>query len=246
MGVDAADINGDGLPDFVVTNFDHEYHALYLSDAKGPYVEATVSSGMARYTLPYVGWGVHFFDFDNDGALDLLISNGHLHKQISLTNRQVSYREPPLLLANNGHGQFHSVAAKAGPIFETGILGRGLAVGDFDNDGAVDAILVNLNGPPILLHNAAASNNGWIGVVLRGTVSNRDAIGARLTLHTPAGNLTRWITGGGSFLSSHDRRVVFGLGASRKSGTLEIRWPSGKLQTVSDLKLNQYATIEER
>ncbi len=246
MGIDAADINGDGLPDFVVTNFDHEYHALYLSDAKGPYIEATVASGLARYTRPYVGWGVRFLDFDNDGAPDLLIANGHLHQQIALANREVSYREPPLLLANNGKGQFHSMGAQAGPAFTTGILGRGLATGDFDNDGAVDALLVDLNGPPVLLHNTASSRNTWAGVALRGVHCNRDAIGARLTLRTGDKSLTRWIAGGGSFLSTHDRRVVFGLGADRKAGPLEIRWPDGRLQTVSELPLNRYTTIEEK
>ena len=250
MGVDAADLNGDGLPDFVVTNFDHEYHALYLSDRNGPYVEATVSSGLARFTRPYVGWGVRFLDFDNDGALDLLIANGHLHRRIAMANREVGYREPPLLLANNGKGEFHSVGAKAGAAFERGILGRGLATGDFDNDGAVDALIMNLNGRPLLLHNTAAASNAWVGVELRGTRGNRDAIGACLTLRGPSGNLTRWITGGGSFLASHDRRVVFGLGSrnqasNRNPGTLEIRWPGGRLQTVSGLKTNRYTVIEE-
>jgi hypothetical protein len=234
------------MPDFVVTNFDNEYHALYLSDGQKPYVEATVSSGLARFTQPYVGWGVRFLDVDNNGTPDLLIANGHLHEQIAMANHQVSYREPPLLLFNNGKAQFTSMARQAGPAFESGILGRGLATGDFDNDGAVDAVLVNLNGPPVLLHNAAVSRNAWAGVSLRGKHSNRDAIGSRLTLHTASGDMTRWITGGGSFLASNDRRIVFGLGAATETGTLEIRWPDGKLQTVSGLKLNQYTTIEEQ
>ncbi|MDQ2947686.1 MAG: CRTAC1 family protein [Acidobacteriota bacterium] len=246
MGVDAADINSDGLPDFVVTNFDQEYHALYLSDAKGgPYIDATRSSGLARLTQPFVGWGVRFLDFDNDGAPGLLIANGHLHQQIALANTQVSYREPPLLLKNNGKGKFENIGVRAGKVFQTGLLGRGLATGDFDNDGAIDAVIVDLNGPPVLLRNSGARQNAWIGVALRGRRSNRDAIGARLTLHTSHGVFTSWVTGGASFMSSHDRRVVFGLGSARSSGSLEIRWPNGATQSVSNLKLNSYSLIEE-
>ncbi len=243
MGVDAADFNGDGLPDFVVTNFDHEYHALYLSDARGgPYLDAAASSGLARFTQPYVGWGVGIADFDNDGALDLLIANGHLHKRIAMANAIVSYREPPLLLTNDGRGRFEK---RASPALQTGILGRGLAVGDFDNDGLVDAAIVNLNGKPMLLHNASVERNTWVGIKLRGKKSNRDAIGARLVLHTAMGAKTAWITGGASFMSSHDRRIVFGLGSARSAGPLEIRWPNGDSQTVRDVALNRYNVIDE-
>ena len=237
MGVDAADLNGDGLPDFVVTNFDHESHALYLSDAKGgPYRDASAASGLSRFTQPYVGWGVRFADFNNDGIPDLLIANGHLHEQVALANATVSYREPPLLLLGDGKGRFENAGA-----FHAGMLGRGLATGDFDNDGAVDAVIANLNGKPALLRNTAAGRNNWVGIVLRGRQSNRDAIGARLKL----GNATQWITGGSSFLSSHDRRIVFGLASSKTAGPLQIRWPNGEAQTVKELKPNQYNVVEE-
>jgi hypothetical protein len=246
MGVDAGDINGDGLPDFVVTNFDHEYHALYLSNASGPYGEATVTSNLARYTLPYVGWGVKFLDFDNDGDQDLMIANGHIHEQINLSNREVHYREPILLLENNGNGRFQRVNIPNIPAFTSGIVGRGLATGDFNNDGFIDAIVMNLNHHPVLLQNSAGNGNAWIGVKLIGTRSNRDAIGARLTLQSARGTLTRWITGGSSFLSSSDKRVIFGLGSAHESGTLEILWPSQVRQRLSNLKLNTYTTIRER
>jgi hypothetical protein len=188
---------------------------------------------------------VKFLDFDNDGALDLLIANGHLHEQINISNREVSYREPILALANDGTGRFRSVETPGRPAFESGILGRGLASGDFDNDGFVDAVVMNLNGRPVLLHNSAVSRHSWIGVKLQGTRSNRDAIGARLTLRLSQRSMTRWIVGGSSFLSSSDGRIVFGLGSSRETGVLEILWPDQVKQTVSSLKLNSYTTIAE-
>ncbi|HTM48694.1 MAG TPA: CRTAC1 family protein, partial [Bryobacteraceae bacterium] len=243
MGVDAGDLDGDGRPDFAVTNFDSEYHALYLNPGRLPFHEATVESRLAQLTKAYVGWGVRIVDFDNDGVLDLFIVNGHLHEGIARSNRTVSYREPPLLLANDGGARFSRVAA--GPVFQTGYLGRGMAAGDFDNDGAVDIAFVSLNDPPVLLRNEAAEGRGWMGVRLRGRASNRDAIGAKLTLRAGDRSLTRWITGGGSFLGSHDRRVVFGLGREEIAGDLEIRWPSGRTQRVSGLAAGRYHDITE-
>src|SRR5262249_22211653 len=204
MGVDAGDADGDGRPDIVVTNFDSEYHALYLNTGKLPFREATIASKLAALTKPYVGWGVRFIDYDNDGDLDLLIVNGHLHEMISESNRSVSYRQPPLLLSNNGRGIFENMAQVAGPVFQNGYLGRGLALGDFDNDGAVDAAFVSLQGPPVLLRNTSAAGNNWLGIHLHGTRSNRDAIGALLTIRKGGKTLTRWIAGGGSFLAGHD------------------------------------------
>ena len=243
MGVDAGDVDGDGRPDFVVTNFDTEYHALYLNPGRLPFREATVESRLAQLTRYYVGWGVRLLDFDNDGNLDLFIVNGHLHEAIARSNRNVAYREPPLLLANDG--QAHYSRVDAGPAFQTGYIGRGLASGDFDNDGAVDVAFVSLNNPPVLLRNEAASGRRWLGVRLRGTASNRDAIGAKLTLKTGGRTLIRWVTGGGSFLSSHDRRVVFGLGRGGTAGDLEILWPSGRVQRLGPLPPGRYHDITE-
>lgn len=243
MGIDAGDVDGNGTPDFAVSNFDHEYHALYLNPGRLPFTEATVASRLAEHSRPYVGWGLRLLDYDNDGDLDLLTINGHLHEMIARSNRTVAYREPPLLLNNDGRARFSRVAG--GPVFSSAYLGRGLATGDYDNDGAVDAAFVSLNDPPVLLHNEAAVGRRWLGIELEGTVSNRDAIGAKLTLVGGARSLTRWVTGGGSFLASHDRRVVFGLGSNGGAATLEIRWPSGRKQQIPGLALNRYHHIIE-
>jgi hypothetical protein len=246
MGVDAADFNADGRPDLTVTNFNDEYHALYLNLPHSPFREWTVESGLAKFTKPFVGWGTHFVDYDNDGLVDLLTVNGHINEFIDKTRRYVSYKEAPLLLRNTG-AVFENVSDSAGSAFQTGYLARGLAVGDFDNDGDTDAVFVCLNGKPVLLRNNVGQSRTWIGFDLQGIRSNRDAIGAKLIVRNAGHTLVRWITGGSSFLSSHDRRVLFGLGgtSATQAVTVEIHWPSGLVQTVRGLKANQYHKIIE-
>src|SRR5262249_6596953 len=152
---------------------------------------------------------LRFVDYDNDGDLDLLIITGHINPAIEFTRKDVTYQEQPLLLENDGHGVFRDASAEAGPVFRNKYSGRGLAVGDFDNDGDSDAVFVRLGERPVLLQNNKGQSSAWIGFELQGTVSNRDAIGARLSLSNGERNMVRWVTGGGSFLSSHDKRIVF-------------------------------------
>jgi len=247
MGVDAGDVDGDGSPDIVVTNFNDEYHSLHLNRGHLPFDNGAQSSGLARFTKSYVGWGVRFFDYDNDGDLDLLIITGHINQMIELTRKDVTYQEQPLLLENNGQGVFRDASGDAGPAFQTRYSGRGMAVGDFDNDGDSDVVFARLGDRPVLLRNTKGQSNAWVGLELQGTRSNRDAIGARLSLANRDQTLVRWVAGGGSFLSSHDKRIVFGLGRvpSSESLSVEIRWPNGQVQKVSGLAPNRYHRIVE-
>ena len=196
MGVDAADINGDGLPDFVVTNFTDEFHALFVSTSPLAYEDRTVQSGLAQLTRLDVGFGTHFIDYDNDGFLDLIIVNGHVTELMEVARRDAKYRELPLLLRNTGTGAFQNMKESGGAFFATPRVARGLAVGDFNNDGFIDVAVTCLNAKPVLLENRIAREHQWVGLDLEGTKSNRDAIGAKLTLHSEPRQSVRWITGG--------------------------------------------------
>jgi hypothetical protein len=247
MGVDAGDFSGDGLPDFVVTNFNDQYHSLFIGSKSLPYKDRTVESHLAALSKSLVGWGAKFLDYDNDGNLDLVLVNGHINQIIESTRADVKYQEPALLLRNDGNGTFQDMRDRAGPAFSGGHVARGLAVGDIDNDGDLDVVFTRLNGKPILLRNNVGQDNKWVGLELQGTRSNRDAIGAKITIFSGQRRIVRWITGGSSYLSSHDKRVLVGLGHAPvgTSVTAEIRWPGGTMQKLPKLELNRYHRILE-
>jgi hypothetical protein len=247
MGVDSADFDQDGWMDLFVANIDHEMYSLYHNNHDETFDDEAGVSGIAKATRLMSGWGLKFFDYDNDGNLDLFLSNGNPDDLIQVYHKDVNYQEPLLLFHGNSRGGFQDVSAESGPVFARPLSARGMALGDFDNDGAVDVLISVNDGAPVLLHNNAGKKNHWLGLHLVGTKANRDAVGARVRYQ--AGDLarSRMKVGGGSFLSSHDPRLVLGLGERTKVDWLEITWPlpSQRVERFTDLPLNRYITIVE-
>jgi enediyne biosynthesis protein E4 len=246
MGVDAADYDQDGWQDLVVTNVDQEMYSLYHNTHDETFTDKASAFGIGSVTRLMSGWGVKFFDYDNDGNSDLFIANGHPDDHVEEYTHGVTYEEPLLLFRNTEKG-FENVSAKAGAVFRQKFAARGMAVGDFNNDGAVDVLIAVNNGSPLLLRNTNAQGNHWLGVRLVGKRSNPDAVGARITWYAQDLKRTRFKTGGGSYLASHDPREVLGIGKRTKIDRLEVRWPqpSDKVETFTKLPLDRYITIVE-
>jgi predicted NUDIX family NTP pyrophosphohydrolase len=246
MGVDAADINGDGRQDLFVANVDQEMFSLYRNDGNESFTDIAAANGVAQATRLMSGWGLKFFDYDNDGLVDLFLANGHPDDMIDNYSQAVKYKEP-LLLFHQDNGQLHNVSAASGPIFTKSFPARGLAIGDFNNDGRIDVLIGNNGGPPVLLRNNSGAENHWLGVRLQGVKGNRDAVGARITWSAGGVKRSRLKNNGGSYLSSHDMREVLGLAKAAKLDWLEIQWPqpSGRTERFTDLPVDRYITITE-
>jgi hypothetical protein len=243
MGVDFADYNNDGLPDLVVTDLASQMYALYRNNGDGTFTYDSYPSGLGRMTMAHSGWGVRFIDYDNDGWKDLLITQGHDLDTIQLNFPNLRYREPMLLARNTGQ-KFVDVSEQSGDIFQKAWVGRGLALGDIDNDGRLDAVVTGNDGALYVLHNATPTQNHWLTLLLIGHKSNRDAIGAEVKMTTAKGIQMATVTTAGSYLSSSDKRVHFGLG-SEKTATVEIRWPSGIHQTIKNVASDQILRVDE-
>jgi enediyne biosynthesis protein E4 len=246
MGVDSADYNQDGWMDLFVTNLDREMFSMYQNRHDETFEDDASRNGVGAATRLMSGWGLRFFDYDNDGNLDIFLVNGEPDDQVGRVDPRISYREPLMLFKNTGAG-FKDISSEAGPIFGRQMAARGLAMGDFDNDGAVDVLISNNNEPPLLLRNNAGSQNHWLGVKLVGKKANIDAIGARVSYQSGDLKRSHMKVGGGSYLSSHDPRMVLGLGKRMKIDWLEISWsqPSGLKQRFTDLPVDRYITIRE-
>jgi hypothetical protein len=250
MGVDSADYDSDGWMDLFVSNVDREMYSLYHNNHHQIFDDEAMPNGIGKTTLLMSGWGAKFFDFDNDGNIDLLLANGHPDDKVETRASDVKYMEPMLLFRNTGKGlarTFENVSEKAGAAFMEPLAGRGLAIGDFDNDGAVDVLVAVNNDSPVLLKNTSAKGNHWVGIKLVGKKANCDAVGARITWK--AGDLKRYAAkvGGGSYLASHDPRLVLGIGSRQKLDWVEVRWPkpSGQVERFTNLPIDRYITLEE-
>lgn len=244
MGVDFSDYNNDTWPDLLITNLGNEKYALYTNSRDGSFNYASYTSGLAGISLLHSGWGVRFLDYDNDGWKDLLIAQGHVLDTIELTNPALRYREPAALLRNTGHG-FVDVSKTSGDVFRDRWAGRGLALGDIDNDGKLDAVITTNNGPAYILHNDTPTLNHWLTLKLIGVKSNRDGIGAAVTIKTPGNTQYQTVTTGGSYCSASDVRSHFGLGSNTRVPDIEIRWPSGIIQHLTNINVDQILTVKE-
>jgi enediyne biosynthesis protein E4 len=246
MGVDFADYDNDGNPDIIITNLSDQKYALYHNSGNGTFTYETGPSGLGMITRPYAGWGVKFIDFDNDGWKDLFIAQGHVMDTIQLTFPHLRYLQPLLLLHNDQGKKFVDVSAQSGEIFQQKLAARGLAVGDINNDGALDVVITTNNGSALVLQNKGDNRNHWLTLHLVGHKSNRDAIGAEVKMITASG-IAQYATvsTAGSYLSASDRRVHFGLGSATSAKSIEIHWPSGIRQRLEDVPGNQILTINE-
>jgi enediyne biosynthesis protein E4 len=246
MGVDSADFNQDGWMDLFVANIDREMYSLYQSNHDETFDDRAASMGIAAATRLMSGWGLKFFDYDNDGYLDLFLANGNPDDLIESLHHEVKYREQLLLFHNTGKS-FQNVSEQSGPVFLKFLSARGLATGDFNNDGAVDVLVSVNDDAPVLLKNNIGNQNHWLGLKLVGTKSNRDAVGARISYQAGDLKANRMKVGGGSYLSSHDPRIVLGIGQRARVDWIEVKWPqpSGAIQRFTDLPLNRYITITE-
>ena len=246
MGVDSADFNQDGWMDLFVANIDEEIFSLYQNNRDETFDDVSMPLGIGMSTRWMSGWGLKFFDCDNDGDLDLMVTNGFPDDLVEKLSHQVTFKEPLLLFHNEGK-TFRDVSAQSGPVFAKAFAGRGLAIGDFNNDGATDVLISVNDAAPVLLRNNLAKNNHWLGARLIGRKCNRDAVGARLTYQAGDLKRSRMKVGGGSFLSAHDPRVVLGIGSRQKLDWLEIKWPqpSGAVERFTSLPIDCYITIVE-
>lgn len=247
MGVDATDFDGDGKQDLFVANIDQETFALYRNNGDETFSDLSRNLGIANATRLLSGWGLRFFDYDNDGLPDLILADGHPDDLIEKEKKTVTYQEPPLLFQNEGNGKMTNVSANGGDAFRQSYAARGLAIGGLNNDGYPDVVVGINGGAPLILYNNAQSKNNWVGLKLIGKQANADAIGATVRWSCGGQIRSRLKTAGGSFLSSHDPREILGVGKCTKMDWVEIRWPrpSTRVEHLSEVPLNRYLTVVE-
>lgn len=246
MGTDTADIDDDGKPDIVTTALSNESYAYFHNNGDGMFDYNTNVSRLGEITRLFGGWGTRVFDFDNDGSKDVFFANSHVMDNVEKTQPHVEYMEPMLLLKQVGN-KFVNVSAQSGKVFGEKWASRGAAFGDLDNDGDIDAVIVTCGGPLYVLRNEGGNSNSWIGLDLRGTRSNRDAIGAKVKLVSQSGKVQYgMVTTTASYQSSQPKRLYFGLGQETAVNRIEISWPSGMKQTITNPPIRKILPVVEK
>jgi hypothetical protein len=244
MGAEIADYDGDGLPDIFFTAFSREYNTLYRNLGKLAFDDVTLKAGLQSGFLS-LGFGTKLFDFNNDGYLDIFVTNGHVTANVELYDPELSYKQTDLLYENTGSGRFRDVSAQSGPAFGVKHVGRGAAVGDFDNDGDLDFVIADCGGRAMLLRNDGGNRNHWIAIRARGRESNRFGIGSKVRVTSGGRTQLREINPYGSYLSTSDVRLYIGLGSEAAITRLEIEWPSGKKQMLENVPVNRNLLLDE-
>jgi enediyne biosynthesis protein E4 len=244
MGVDAADYDRSGHPSIIITNFANQMLSLYHNEGNGLFVDEAPRSEVGHATLVTLGFGCFFFDYDNDGWPDILVADGHIENEIEKVQKRVSYAEPPHLFRNLGGGKFQEVTASLGPAFAAPRVARGAAYADIDNDGSLDVLMTTNGGRVYLFHNEGGANHS-LRIKLKGTKSNRDGIGA--VVHVTSGSAKQWqmLRSGSSYLSQSELVLTFGLGKGTKADSIEVGWPSGQTDKLSNIDAGQTVTVEE-
>ena len=245
MGIAIGDYDHRGRWNLFVTNFSDEYNAFYRHEKGFTFTDVSYATQTGRASLPYVGWGCGFFDYDNDGWLDLMVVNGHVYPQLAMAKLKIAYPQRKLFYRNTRNGAFAEIGGQAGPAMDEPSVSRGAAFGDLDNDGDVDVVINNLDGAPTLLRNDGGNGNNFLVINLIGGKSNRSAYGARVKV--TAGDLTQIAErrSGGSYISQNDARLHFGLEKRTKVDSVEIRWPGGKVETLTNVPINSFISIRE-
>jgi hypothetical protein len=244
MGSTIGDYDGDGRLDIFKTNFSDDTATLYRNNGDGTFTDMTFRAGLGLRTK-YLGWGTMFLDIDNDSWPDLLLVNGHVYPEVDKHHLGADYEEPRILYRNNGNGTFTDISDSAGPGITAHSSARGLAVGDLWNDGRISAVVSNMNARPSLLVNDVHNGNHWVAIKTVGTRSNRDGIGARITIKAGKRTLVDEVRSGSSYDSQSDLRMHFGLGASTRLDSVEVRWPYGNLESFGELKIDSVNTVTE-
>ena len=244
MGIAYGDYDRDGFGDFLVTHFEDDYNTLYRNRRDGTFAVASAATGLAEPSLPHLAFGTCFLDYDNDQDQDLFVANGHVYPQMRHLHPH-GYAEPNQLFANEGPTANYRFSPVAAGDWGQPAVSRGAAKADYDNDGDVDLLVFNLDGPPSLLRNDSGNQFNWLSFLLVGTASNRDGIGARISVVSGGVAQVAERVSGGSFLSHSDGRVHFGLGVNAAAERVEIHWPSGHIQHLEDIAANQFLVVEE-